>query len=146
MGQQQLLLIILVTIIVSVATLLALTTMNEGAKNASLDGVRTELLELGVEAQGFFVRPIGMGGGSRTFNGISFNHLSISAVITGANNEIASNKNATYTISGTSTSEFLITAEFNDNTDRFLAIRICQDRTFLGQVGINEVPEPPPCD
>lgn len=145
MGQQQLLLIILVTLIVALATILALSAMNEGAKNAALDGIRTELLELSVEAQGYYARPTGMGGGGRSFEGISFENLSISAVITGADSEIASNMYATYTISGHSRSEFLITAEFNDNTDRFLAIRVCQNQNSLGLVGINEAPVPPPC-
>lgn len=146
MGQQQLLLVILVTLLVGLAIILALSAMNEGAKSAALDGIRSELLELSVEAQGYFVRPTGMGGGGRTFYGISFNDLSISAEVTGVENEIASNMYATYTISDHTQSEFLITAEFNDNTDRFLAIRVCQNQNRLGQVGIGSAPEPPSCE
>ena len=145
MGQQQLLLIILVTLIVALATFLALSAMNEGARNAVIDGVKTDLLELSVEAQGYYIRPVGMGGGGRTFNDISFDHLSISGVVTGASNEIVTNMNATYIINAISSTEFMVTAEFNDNTNRFLAIRVCQNQNSLGQVGINEAPEPPPC-
>lgn len=146
MGQQQLMLILIVTIIVGIATVVGIQMFGEGADSFALDAVTLDLLEIGVEAQGYYIRPTSIDGGGRSFENLNFNDLSLSVEIDEDSDEIARNLNATYTISGQSRTEFLVTAELNDANNRFIAIRVCQNQNHLGNVGVGSAPEPPPCD
>ena len=62
MGQQQLLLVILVTIIVGIATVVAINIFGTAADNANQDAVRQDLLSAASAAQGIYARPVMMGG------------------------------------------------------------------------------------
>ncbi|HYX08702.1 MAG TPA: hypothetical protein VE912_18365, partial [Bacteroidales bacterium] len=62
MGQQQLLLVILVTIIVGVATVVALNVFGNSASNANLDAARQDVLQIATSAQGWYIKPNMMGG------------------------------------------------------------------------------------
>ncbi len=75
MGQQQLLLVILVTIIVGVATVVAINVFGTSAKNANMDAVRQDMLTIGAEAQGWYMKPKMMNGGGGSFNNINFDNL-----------------------------------------------------------------------
>lgn len=75
MGQQQLLLVILVTIIVGVATVVALNVFGSSAKNANRDAVRQDILTIGSEAQGWYMKPSLMGGGGDSFVNVNFDTL-----------------------------------------------------------------------
>ncbi len=75
MGQQQLLLVILVTIIVGVATVVAINVFGTSAKNANLDAVRQDMLTIGSQAQGWYMKPTMMNGGGGTFNNITFDNM-----------------------------------------------------------------------
>src|SRR6056297_3557785 len=69
MGQQQLLLVILVTIIVGIATVVAINIFGDAAEQANKDAVRQDLLAASAQAQGVYTRPIMMGGGGGSFGG-----------------------------------------------------------------------------
>jgi len=75
MGQQQLLLVILVTIIVGVATVVAINVFGTSAKNANLDAVRQDVLTIGSQAQGWYMKPTMMNGGGGSFTGLNFTTL-----------------------------------------------------------------------
>jgi len=75
MGQQQLLLVILVTIIVGIATVVAINTFGTAADQANIDAVNNDIATLASAAQGFYMRPEMLGGGGRTFNGLTFEGL-----------------------------------------------------------------------
>ena len=77
MGQQQLILILLVTILVGVATMLAINTMEESQLNANHDAVRQVMLDASAEAQGFYNKSRMFGGGGRSYEGITLNHIGI---------------------------------------------------------------------
>lgn len=62
MGQQQLLLVILVTIIVGIATVVALNVFGTAADEANRDAVRQDLLAAAAQAQGIYARPVSLGG------------------------------------------------------------------------------------
>ena len=62
MGQQQLLLVILVTIIVGIATVVAINIFGTAAEQANQDAIRQDLLTAATNAQGIWSRPIMMGG------------------------------------------------------------------------------------
>jgi hypothetical protein len=68
MGQQQLLLVILVTIIVGIATVVALNIFGTAAEQANRDAVRQDLLSAATQAQGVFTRPQMMGGIGQNFD------------------------------------------------------------------------------
>lgn len=57
MGQQQLLLIIQVTLIVGVATIIAINTMGETTLSANIDSFRQEMARIAVSAQVYCQKP-----------------------------------------------------------------------------------------
>ena len=71
MGQQQLLLVILVTIIVGVATVVAINIFGQSAENANVDALRQDVLTLSAMSQGWYIKPALMDGGGGSFDGIS---------------------------------------------------------------------------
>jgi Tfp pilus assembly protein PilE len=79
MGQQQLLLVILVTIIVGIATVVAINTFGAAADSANVDAVRQDLASIAAAAQGYYMKPEMLGGGGRTFEGITFNDIAFGA-------------------------------------------------------------------
>ncbi len=113
MGQQQLLLIILVTIIIGVATVVAINTMGETTLSANLDAVRQDMAVLAVAAQAYYHKPVMLGGGGQSFNPagdpVSFRMLRFAGTITD-NPMIAYTYHGTYVLSDHSTTSFIITA------------------------------------
>jgi len=67
MGQQQLLLVVLGIIVVSIAIGLANQLFDTHAEDSNLDNIASELVNLGTLAQQYFNKPSGMGGGSQSF-------------------------------------------------------------------------------
>ena len=110
MGQQQLLLVILVTIIVGIATVVAINTFGTAADQANIDAVNNDIATLASAAQGYFIRPEMLGGGGRDFTDLTFASLSFPASGIDEDGEIAENENGRYVISGAAGDEFTITA------------------------------------
>lgn len=99
MGQQQLLLVILVTIIVGIATVVAINTFGSAADSANVDAVNQDIAQIAAAAQGFYMKPTMLGGGGRTFNPITFNDFAFAASeIGGDNSRTAFNENGRYII------------------------------------------------
>lgn len=69
MGQQQLLLIVLITIVIGIASLVAVTTFDSAAQSANRDALTIDMTTLASGAQDYFLRPEPLGGGGRTFDG-----------------------------------------------------------------------------
>ena len=67
MGQQQLLLVILVTILVGIATVVAINVFGTAAQQSNRDAVRQDLLSAASQAQAIWERPAAMGGYGGTF-------------------------------------------------------------------------------
>lgn len=108
MGQQQLLLVILVTIIVGIATVVAINTFSSAADSANVDAVRNDLGSIAASAQGYYMKPEMLGGGGNDFSSITFNDITFSGTVN--NDTEAQNENGTYTISGRQTGQFTVTA------------------------------------
>ncbi len=98
MGQQQLLLVILVTIIVGIATVVALNVFGTQAEQANRDAVRQDIMAAATSAQGYFIRPVMMGGGGGSFDEIEIGALNIPGSINDAGTEVT-NENGTYSLS-----------------------------------------------
>jgi len=112
MGQQQLLLVILVTIIVGIATVVAINTFGAAADSANLDAVRQDVAQIAAAAQGYYMKPVMLGGGGRTFEGITFNDFAFAASGISANGLVAQNENGRYVLPAVpaAAQQFIITA------------------------------------
>ena len=110
MGQQQLLLVILVTIIVGIATVVAINTFSSAADSANLDAVRQDVASIAASAQGYYMKPEMMGGGGQDFSSITFDDISFAATDINSDGSIAFNQNGVYVISAGGSDSFTITA------------------------------------
>ena len=63
MGQQQILLIVLSVILVGIAIAVGITMFRAQARNSNLDGIISDLNNLGSIAYQYKIRPVSMGGG-----------------------------------------------------------------------------------
>jgi hypothetical protein len=93
MGQQQLLLIILGVIIVGIAVAVAVTMFSDNSVTANRDAMATDMLHLAAKARHYYGRPSSMGGGSRSFVGVTMDKL--------VTTNFANNANGSYVIIGT---------------------------------------------
>ncbi|MFP8488351.1 hypothetical protein ACKGJO_04555 [Gracilimonas sp. Q87] len=100
MGQQQLFLIILVTILVGIATIVAINTMQATRANANYDAIRQTMLDASVKAQGYYMKNDMMGGGGKSFQNISMEIIELEP----------NNEHGTFSISDIGDDSFTITA------------------------------------
>lgn len=70
MGQQQLLLVILVTILVGIATVVAINVFGTAAEDANRDAVRQDLLQGATAAQGVWSKPEMLDGAGQDFENV----------------------------------------------------------------------------
>jgi len=98
MGQQQLLLVILVTIIVGIATVVAINTFGSAADAANLDAVRNDVAAIASAAQGYYMKPAMLAGGGRTFTGVTFNDFGFAANGISGDGLTAQNENGRYVL------------------------------------------------
>lgn len=117
MGQQQLLLLILVTVIAGVMTVAAINTMTEMTDQAFEDAVRQDILAAASLAQGYYHKHSAMGGGSNSFADITLGHILLDST----------NENGSYSISSRSTGSFIITGIPAEGTATLTA-EIFEDR------------------
>jgi Tfp pilus assembly protein PilE len=112
MGQQQLLLVILVTIIVGIATVVAINTFGAAADSANLDAVRQDVAQIAAAAQGYYMKPNMLGGGGRSFDDITFTDIAFAASGVSADGLTAENENGRYVLESVTgnAQEFDITA------------------------------------
>ena len=153
MGQQQLLLVILVTIIVGIATVVAINTFGAAADSANVDAVRQDLASIGAAAQGFYMKPAMLGGGGRTFDGsssdaaseITFNDIAFGATVLTETTQ-ARNDNGEYEIISTSPDDMVLHAL--PSSGGSIAARVCPDRIVMGDYNVDGETPPAPntCD
>ncbi len=96
MGQQQLLLVILVTIIVGIATVVAINTFSSAADSANLDAVRQDLAQIASSSQAYYIKPTMLGGGGNTFSSMTFNQITFPSDSVFNSGLSAANANGTY--------------------------------------------------
>jgi len=101
MGQQQLLLIVLGTIIVGVAVVVGINMFTTGAVNAERDALLQDVNNIASSAASYWRKPAAIGGGARDFTGVT------SVTTFGSD---SSNANGTFAISAVATSQFVLTA------------------------------------
>ena len=101
MGQQQLLLIVLGTIIVGVAVVVGINMFTTGAVNAERDALLQDVNNIASSAASYWRKPAALGGGARDFTGVT------SVITFGAD---SSNANGVFTMNVTSATQFTLTA------------------------------------
>ena len=101
MGQQQLLLIVLGTIIVGVAVVVGINMFTTGAVNAERDALLQDVNNIASSAASYWRKPAALGGGARDFTGVN------SVVTFGAD---STNANGVFTMTVTATDQFTLTA------------------------------------
>ena len=114
MGQQQLLLVILVTILVGIATVVAINVFGDAAIQANRDAVRQDLLTASAQAQAIWARPNALGGVQGEFDDDDavadaqfVRLLGIPGSVSGL---VITNENAQYTVARTSADLMTISA------------------------------------
>ena len=100
MGQQQLLLIVLGTIIVGVAVVVGINMFTTGAINAEREALLLDVNNIASNAIAYWRKPAALGGGARSY-------VDITLALMGAN---ASNINGAFVISAPLEATFTITA------------------------------------
>ncbi len=127
MGQQQLLLVILVTIIVGIATVVAINTFSSASESANQDAVRNDMATIAASAQGYFIKPAMLGGGANSFAAITFANITFAADSISGDGLTAYNANGTYVISGRSATDFDLNATTSSNPDIEFTATVTQD-------------------
>jgi|AntRauTorcE11897_2_1112592.scaffolds.fasta_scaffold02631_9 Tfp pilus assembly protein PilE len=126
MGQQQLLLILVVTIIVAMATILAINTMQDSHEQANHEAIRQKMLDATTLAQAYYRKNVSMGGGGMSYENITLEHLNIEP----------SNQLGEFTISDQSAESFTLTAIPAAGNETDIVATIYKD-----DVQITEVPK-----
>jgi|SRR5690606_761892 len=109
MGQQQLLLVILVTVIVGIATVVAINTFSSASTQANRDAVTNDVVAIAAAAQAYYIKPLMLRGGDKDFSEIKFGLFSFNGLLNEDSTE-AININGTFVISDEAEDEFTVTA------------------------------------
>ena len=110
MGQQQLLLVILVTIIVGLATVVAINTFQSAAEDANMDAIRQDILQAQANANSYIQKPEVLGGGNGVYQGISLQAISIPVENENAQYELGEINDDSFEIIAISERGFVLTA------------------------------------
>lgn len=110
MGQQQLLLTILVTIIVGIATIVAINTFGDNLERQNIQSVRQDMFTIMVSSQGYYKRPKVLGGGGESFQGMTFHDATFPSRGISNTGLKAWNENGTYVITEANDNDYLIKA------------------------------------
>lgn len=130
MGQQQLLLVILVTIIVGIATVVAINTFGSAADSANLDAVRQDVASIAAAAQGFYMKPTMLGGGGNTFTGITFNSMAFAADSVSSDGLTAINANGRYIIDPSAGTNITVVAHPSSRIEGEVTLSATADNTL----------------
>ena len=93
MGQQQLLLIVVGVVIVGIAVAVGIQMFGEQSAQANLDSVIGDLQSISARAHQFYLKPTSMGGGGRSFSGLTAGAAGLTKLTTRGTND-----NGTYSI------------------------------------------------
>ena len=143
MGQQQLLLVILVTILVGIATVVAINVFGSAAEEANRDAVQQDLLMAASGAQAVYARPTALGGAGQDFEDIDagdiMRALNIPGTISNADSDapIITNENGVYTLDVSESNELLIDAE-PVSWPQDIQLIVCRSTEDVGGDPVNE--------
>ncbi|MFC1558158.1 hypothetical protein ACFL40_02255 [candidate division KSB1 bacterium] len=99
MGQQQLLLIVLGVIIVGISIVVGINLFGEQAAASNFDAVMNDMQRIAAVSQQWYLKPIALGGGGRSYASVSLASVNVSP----------GNQNGGYSISAPSQNNFTLT-------------------------------------
>lgn len=112
--RQQLLLVILATIIVGISTIVAIHFFGSTAENANRDAIREDLSTAATHSQRLWARPEMMGGAGSDFSNLTAAQIAERIGIPGdIADAIITNEHAVYTVENPATNTLQITATPN---------------------------------
>jgi Tfp pilus assembly protein PilE len=117
LGQQQIILILLVTVIVAIATVLAVNTMQDSHRQANVEAIRQKMMEATTLAQAYYRKNASMGGGDGSYKHITLAYLNIAP-----DNELA-----VFSLSNAGDESFTLTAAPSAGGDSVVGV-IYRDR------------------
>ena len=100
MGTQQLLLIVLGVIIVGIAVVVGIGIFGTNSQQANADAVAQDCLRIAASAQGYYRKPLMLGGGGNSFVGITLAKCGW---------KLADNQNGSYALSSVQAGSFVVT-------------------------------------
>jgi hypothetical protein len=121
MGQQQLVLLILTAVVVGMAIVVGIDRFTEGAASANQDEVRDALMTIAARAQGWYRRPVQLGGGGRSFLQIDFDKINFDD----------STHTGTFVLSSLQTGSFRVTGFSREDSSWQLTIIVYPDSIQL---------------
>lgn len=151
MGQQQLLLVILVTILVGIATLVAINVFGGAADEANRDAVRQDLLQGASSAQAIWTRPETLGGAQYDFSNLTeaelLRRLNMPVIIDPDAPTVATNENGTFRLvtAAIGATSLTIQGEPASGGDNILAI-VCRDDDDNWRVNVGDGTVDDPCE
>ena len=101
MGQQKILLIAFLTIILSAAVVVGMNVYAIGSLNSELDALLIDVNSVAASATSYWRMPVALGGGARSFEGVSD--------VSSFDPEL-SDMNGTFVLSSVMTNQFVLTA------------------------------------
>ena len=119
----------MVTIIVGVATVVAINIFGQSAENANVDALRQDVLTLAAMSQGWYIKPELMGGGGGTFVEITVDELGFGYDTAEAGGQTFTNANGDFAFSAISATGLTITG----------TSRVNPDVSVVAVVGTNEI-------
>jgi len=99
MGQQQLSLIILVTIVVGISAVLAVNTFQQSHENSNLDAIRLDIYHAHSQSRAYYTKTKLMGGGAGSFSDIQLRDILLNAENDNAKYEILETTDENFTLS-----------------------------------------------
>ncbi len=141
MGQQQLLLVILVTILVGIATVVAINVFGTAAEDANRDAVRQDLLQGATAAQAVWTRPAMLDGAAQDFVTIPdadlLRRLGMPLYFDDNTTNLGSNENGSYSIADTTPMSIQLLGEPTSGGTNIRAW-VCRDVNRNWQVAIGD--------
>lgn len=110
MGQQQFLLIILVSVIVGLASIVAINTFQAAAEESSYDAIRQDILQAQSMSSAYVKKPVNMNGGGGSYENITLSAIGMSEVNENAAYEIGNVSSESFQIIASSDRGFIVTA------------------------------------
>jgi len=105
MGQQQLFPLLLATIVVGIAIVLGMEMFAQESRTAEQDEIHQRLVEVASRAQDWYRRPKALGGGGRSYVGISWRVLNLNPNTGHAKYTMANKAQDRFLLTGTSASD-----------------------------------------
>ena len=115
MGQQQLLLIVLGTIIVGVSVVVGINMFSTGAKKSEADMLYQDMASVASAAAGYWRKPTALGGGNRDFGQVTLGRLGVQDTTDARTAALTSPTTSNFIVTLTGMSESLILVATIDN-------------------------------